>query len=184
MRYLLKQDELKQQRFNKLANDYYDYRQKDTSKKLKYGSMSFYKLDLDNDLKLSKMWTGEKIDLYAFIGRKLNSYAPELVLDSMVVDEESDEKNYRVRASFFPPSPTYLMVVNKLEYYNELKAKAQEYLRNNVCLDIRNVVEKDGFIQVGKRGKNEYDAHWLGDFVSFKKIMTSEEYDEQLMKFL
>ena len=184
MRYLLKKDEESQQRLNKLANEYYDYRQKDKTKDLICGSMMFHKLDLDNDMKAHNMYTSEKIHLYSYLSKRLDNQRLDIVLDSFIVDEETDEKNYRVRAMYYPASPTYLMVVNKLEYYRELKSKAQEYLRKNVCDDIRNIVEKDGFILVGKRGRNEYDAHWLGDFISFKKVMTSEEYDNELKKLL
>jgi hypothetical protein len=184
MRYLLKKDEERQQRLNKLANEYYDYRQKDTTKEIQYASINYYKFDLDNDLKISQMYTGEKMDIYEYIKYRINSISPNFVLDSFNLDDKTDEKNYRVRAMYYPASPTYLMVVNKLEYYRELKSKAQEYLRKNVCDDIRNIVEKDGFILVGKRSRNEYDAHWLGDFISFKKVMTSEEYDNELKKEL
>lgn len=182
MRYLLKKDEERQQRLNRLANEYYDYRQKDTTKEIQYASISYYKFDLDNDLKISQMYTGEKMDIYEYIKHRINSISPNFVLDSFNLDDKTDEKNYRVRAMYYPASHTYLMVVNKLEYYRELKSKAQEYLRKNVCDDIRNIVEKDGFILVGKRGRNEYDAHWLGDFISFRKVMTSEEYDNELKK--
>lgn len=184
MRYLLEKDEIIQQRLNKLAKDYFDYRQKDTTKEIQYASISYYKFDLDNDLKMSKMYMGEKMDIYEYIKYRINSIRPNFVLDSFNLDDKTDEKNYRVRAMYYPASPTYLMVVNKLEYYRELKSKAQEYLRKNVCLDIRNIVEKDGFVMVGTRARNKYDAHLLGKFVSFEKAMTVEEYDNELKKFL
>ena len=184
MRYLLEKDEIIQQRLNKLAQDYFDYRQKDKTKDLIYGSMMFHKFDLDNDMKMHNMYTGEKIHLYSYLSKRLDNQRPDIILDNFTIDEETDENNYRVKAVFYSVSPTYLMVVNKLKYYDELKAKAQDYLRKNVCLDIRNIVEKDGFVMVGTRARNEYDAHLLGKFVSFEKAMTIEEYDNELKKFL
>jgi hypothetical protein len=183
MRFLLKEDEKIQKKLMYLAINYSDYRRKDISKGITKAQVMYEKRDLDMEI-FSKSIKGQQINFYEYLERKLNKLNPKYVLDSYVIDEKLVEHQYKISAKFYHASPTYLMIVDKLKYYDELIVEAKKYLRQNITYDIRNVVEKDGFVMIGKRGRNKCSPNLLGEFIGFKKVMTSEEYDNILMKFL
>jgi hypothetical protein len=74
-------------------------------------------------------------------------------------------------------------VLNSIKYFDKLKLKAYNWLLPLAKMDVRNLVIKNGYLMLGKRGKNKFDAYLLGEFTSFTKLMTIEEYDKQLKLF-
>ena len=182
MRYLLKEDLIKKDRLSNLKDKYFKYRQPNKLIQQVYASATFNIRDLEADIMSWNMCKDEKTDTDKYITFRMEQQRSDLLLNDIDIQFAINENDYNVRAAYYYASPTYINVLNTLESIKMLEWDAYEYLNQFSEGDSRNIVEIDGEIMLGKRGKNEYDAHWLGDFISYKFIMTSENYDIELKK--
>lgn len=180
MRYLLEKDEVKYTRLQELKKQYFDYRQPNKLIGGVDAQMQFHIKDLNNDIELYYIMTEENINIEKYISKKISKQRDDLILNTFDIQFAINPDYYLVRAAYYYASPTYLKVLNSIEYFDNLKSKAHSWLLPLAKMDVRNLVIRDGYLMLGKRGKNKEDAHWLGDFISFIKLMTVEEYNHKL----
>jgi len=183
MRYLLEKDNETFKRVCKLKDNYFDYRQPNKLIGGVDAQIQIYIKDINYDIEAYNMMAKEKIDTNKYIEMRISKQRDDLILNQFDVQFAMNPDYYFVRASYYYASPTYLKILNSIEYFDKLKQKAHIWLLPLAKMDVRNVVIRDGYLMLGKRGKNEFDAHLLGSFISFSKLMTVEEYDKQLKLF-
>lgn len=183
MRYLLEKDESTFKRLHNLKDNYFDYRKPNELIDKIQAQIQFHVRDLTYDVQAFNMMSEEKIDITKYIELKIRKQRDDLILNTFYTKMSPDNNYYQVRALYNYASPTYLKVLNSIQYFDKLKLKAHTWLFPLAKMDVRNLVIRDGYLMLGKRGKNKEDAHWLGDFISYAKLMTIEQYDEQLKNF-
>lgn len=183
MRYLLFKDDLKYIRLKKLKKQYFDYRQPDELADKIQALMQFHVRDLKYDVEAFNMMSEEKIDTDKYIEQKISKQRADLVLNTFDIQFSNNKDYYEVRALYNYASPTYLKVLNSIEYFDDLQLKAQSWLLPLAKMDLRNLVIQDYYVMLGKRGRNEEDPRLLGKFISFTPLMTVHEYDKQLKLF-
>ena len=183
MRYLLEKDKATFKRLNNLKDKYFDYRQPNKLIGGVDAQMQIHIRDINYDVEAYNMMAEEKIDTDKYIEMRISKQRDDLVLNEFDIQFAMNPDYYFVRAAYYYASPTYLKVLNSIEYFDKLQQKAHSWLLPLAKMDVRNLVIRDGYLMLGKRGKNKEDAHWLGDFISFTKLMTVKQYDEQLKLF-
>lgn len=183
MRYLLEKDDIKYNRLQKLKKQYFDYRQPNKLIGGVDAQMQFHIKDLNNDIELYYIMTEETIDIEKYILKKISKQRDDLVLNTFDIQFAINPDYYLVRAAYYYVSPTYLKVLNSIEYFDHLKLKAKSWLLPLAKMDLRNLVIADGYLMLGKRAKNQEDPRQLGPFISFTKLMPVKEYNEQLKLF-
>jgi hypothetical protein len=183
MRYLLEKDNQTFKRLCNLKDKYFDYRQPNKLIGGVDAQMQINIRDINYDVQSYNMMIEEKIDIDRYIEMRISKQRDDLVLNEFDIQFAMNPDYYFVRAAYYYASPTYLKVLNSIEYFDKLKLKAHSWLLPLAKMDVRNLVIQNGYLMLGKRGRNEFDAYLLGDFISFTKLMTIEEYDKQLKLF-
>jgi hypothetical protein len=178
MRYLLEEDESKLKKCISIIDNYLDYRQKNKLKGVQLAYITFDFIDIQQALMSLKI-SGKNIEVDEYILKNLKTLDKKYVYDNHIILLENN--TYKIKGEYYYASDSYLKILNRIDYYRELKNKAMNYLYPKVY-DLRNIVERDGYIMIGIRGKNEYDAHLLGDFISFKPLMSVVDYNKKLLE--
>lgn len=183
MRYLLEKDNEDFKRLTKLKEQYFDYRQPNKLIGGMDAQIQFHIKDLEYDVQAYNMMSEKQIDIDKYIEQRISKQRDDLVLNTFDVQFSENTEYYQIRALYNYASPTYLKVLNSIEYFNGLKLKAQSWLLPLAKMDLRNLVIQDDYVKLGKRERNEEDPRLLGKFISFTKLMPVEEYDEKLKMF-
>ena len=178
MRYLLEEDQYKLKKCISITDSYLDYRQKNKVKGLQLAYIALDLRDIQQSLMALKI-SGENVEVDEYVLKHLKSIDKKYVYDSHIILLEDNQ--YKIKGEYYFASDSYLKILDRIDYYIELKNKAINYLYPMVN-DLRNLVEKDGYIMIGERGKNEEDARLLGDFISFKRLMSVEDYNKKLLE--
>jgi hypothetical protein len=183
MRYLLENDNDTLKRLCKLKDNYFDYRQPNKLIENQIARIRWHKKDLLCDISAFNMTSEKQINVEEYIHKNIKNERDDLVLNTFKIQYDIEPDYYRITADYYYASPTYLKVLNSIKYFDKLKLKAHSWLLPLAKMDVRNLVIQNGYLMLGKRGRNEFDAYLLGDFISFTKLMTIEEYDKQLKLF-
>lgn len=150
-----------------------DNRKADKTKEPLRLDAMFCKHDLDIDLTVVKM-NDNKMTIEKLIEYNLKYHDLKFVPEIKKI--ELQDENYRVVATAYYSESKFLSYLEKHEYFEKLNYLGQKMILNVLQLDDRDIgIYSDGVYEL-TRGRNEYDAHLIGDVISRKRVMPIKQF--------
>ena len=150
-----------------------DNRKADKTKEPKQLHATFHKYDMDMNI-MALECSGTKITVDELIENNLKNHDLEFVFEVKKMELQDDY--YRLVATAYYSESEFLSYLEKHKYYEKLNYLGQKMILNVLQLDDRDVgIYSDGVYEL-TRGRNEYDAHLIGDVISRKRVMPIKQF--------